>query len=78
VCSITLTPTTVDLTGAHITHTTSPADDIDIKGTVGPFHIERSGSGCATESDNDATMHLDLTVTGTSAVGEPLAVTVTH
>jgi hypothetical protein len=74
VCTITITDPK-EVSGPHLT-TDTVKDDINIKGTFGPFTVHKSGL-CGAEEDKDGTLHIDATITGTNANKEPTNVTIT-
>ncbi len=68
------------LKGAHLKHTTSPADDIDLEGKFEGVHAQKHGLCLfgATSTTTTAQLHVDVTITGHDIFGDPTPVTITH
>jgi hypothetical protein len=69
VCTVKVGPQT-GLTGFHLTHTPSPADDIDLSGTV---NVAVTACGLNVTS----VYHADVTIKGVSEAGSDTPVTIT-
>jgi hypothetical protein len=68
----------VNLTGLHLKHTTSFADDIDVEGQITNLSVTRDAGICGTQKTIvNGVLKTDLTVTGHNQSHEPTAVTVT-
>lgn len=72
-CTITIRAQT-GLEGAHLTHTTEPASDIDLEGTFGGVHAE----ACGFLTTNEAELHRDITFEAHDTFEQPIGVTISH
>lgn len=66
--------TATGLTGLHVKHTTSPADDIDLTGTL---EVDVEQSGVCGALSGKGVLHVDVTVKGLNSEGLNTPVTVT-
>ncbi|MGC1853262.1 MAG: hypothetical protein WA687_12570 [Solirubrobacterales bacterium] len=65
------------LTGGHVTGTGGFDDDLHLTGTLLNIHTEGTGSLCGTTTSETADLHVDVTIKGDDAVGDPTGITVT-
>ncbi len=73
-CTFTIKPQN-GIAGARVI-TTSASDDLDINGTFGGIHVERSGL-CGSATTASGEFHIDVTARGTNSEGAATGITVT-